>query len=100
MRRFVIIVHSLPEFHPTSRTSSITSVLPSRKSKQWPEAIDCFQSVLKLQPNSVDAHNNLGTIFFMQGDFKNAAAQFSAAQQLLPDDVRFCANLAGTYVNG
>ena len=43
-----------------------------------------FNAILKLDPNNVDAHANLGVAFFFKGDYAKAAPQLRTAVKLRP----------------
>jgi tetratricopeptide (TPR) repeat protein len=43
-----------------------------------------FAAVLKLDPDNVDAHGNLGVLLFFQGDYARAAPELRAALTLQP----------------
>jgi len=53
-----------------------------------------FQTVLRLMPNSVAAHNNLGLVFRDKGDVPRAIAEFRTAIQLEPTQAKAHFNLA------
>jgi tetratricopeptide (TPR) repeat protein len=43
-----------------------------------------FQAIIVLDPSNVDAHGNLGTVLFFQGNYADAIPQLRAALKLLP----------------
>ena len=47
-------------------------------------AVPEFKAILDLDPKNVDAHGNLGTVLFFQGDYTNAIPQLRAALKLRP----------------
>ncbi|MGD1082331.1 MAG: tetratricopeptide repeat protein [Candidatus Sulfotelmatobacter sp.] len=47
-------------------------------------AVPEFKAILDLDPKNVDAHGNLGTVVFFQGDYTNAIPQLRAALKLRP----------------
>jgi tetratricopeptide (TPR) repeat protein len=47
-------------------------------------AVPEFQAILALDPNNVDAHGNLGTVLFFQGNYADAIPQLRAALKLRP----------------
>jgi protein O-GlcNAc transferase len=49
------------------------------------QAIDYLQAVLRLQPGSAAAHNNLGNVFIIQRKLPEAVASFQEAVRLQPD---------------
>jgi tetratricopeptide (TPR) repeat protein len=52
---------------------------------QTEEAINHFQSALRIRPDYAMAHNNLGNAFFREGRTDEAISQFQAALELKPD---------------
>ena len=53
---------------------------------------------MKLNPDYAEAHNNLGTVLFMQHQFADAARHFREAVRLDPDNPRMYVNLADALV--
>src|SRR5262249_53893609 len=49
------------------------------------EAAACFLQAQQLQPNSVDAHNNLGSVRFGQQRYDEAVACYEHVLRLSPD---------------
>jgi protein O-mannosyl-transferase len=49
------------------------------------EAISQYQQAIRLTPDNVDAHYNLGMAFYQQGRTDEAIRQFQAALRLKPD---------------
>jgi Flp pilus assembly protein TadD len=47
-----------------------------------------LQAVMLLEPNNVEAHSNLGVLYFFQGDCATAAHHFEAALSLQPSLVK------------
>jgi tetratricopeptide (TPR) repeat protein len=45
-------------------------------------AVQEFKAILDLDPKNIDAHGNLGTVLFFQGDYTNAIPQLRAALKL------------------
>ena len=56
-----------------------------------------FQTVVRLDPNSFEAHNNLAVIYAEQGKEENALVELRAALHLRPDYYRGRKNLAELY---
>ena len=50
------------------------------------EAIDAYQTTLRLAPNDPDTHNNLGILYVRVGDREQARREFEAACRLDPRD--------------
>ncbi len=52
---------------------------------RMPDAIDEYQSALRIYPNYADAHNNLGAILLQSGRTDEAVAEYRAAVRLDPN---------------
>lgn len=52
--------------------------------KRYPEAALEFQNMLRIDPNSADAHANLGTVFYAQAKYLEAVASFEKSLKLRP----------------
>ena len=50
------------------------------------EAIEAFQSLLKVKPTLAEAHGRLGTLYAKRGQFELAKESLNRANQLDPDD--------------
>jgi Flp pilus assembly protein TadD len=50
-----------------------------------PEAREQLGMALRLNPNSPEAHNNLGLVLLMQGDADKSIPEFSTALRLKPE---------------
>jgi tetratricopeptide (TPR) repeat protein len=61
------------------------------------EAIPNFQKVIDLDPNSIEARNNLGVAYMFAGDFSNAEETYLEALQFKPDHLPTLKNLAFLY---
>jgi tetratricopeptide (TPR) repeat protein len=48
-------------------------------------AIGKYQKILQLQPQSSEAHSNLGLAYYMEGNFAGAADEFKIALRVKPD---------------
>lgn len=53
-------------------------------SKDYDKAIKEFEEVLKLNPNSAEAYNNIGFAYFDKGDIDNAIIQHKKALEVNP----------------
>lgn len=49
------------------------------------DATTHYKAVLDMNPNNLDAYNNLGLVFYEKRMYKNALAQFQAALHINPD---------------
>ncbi len=49
------------------------------------DAIAHFQEAIEIQPDDAEAHNNLGSAFFLEGRVDEAVAQFQKALETQPD---------------
>jgi tetratricopeptide (TPR) repeat protein len=54
--------------------------------REYPLAIDEFESAIKLNPNCGDAHAMLGVIYTRQGKYNEAVQELNTAIQLNPND--------------
>ena len=50
-----------------------------------PEAVACFDQALRLMPNHVESHNNLGNVLQNLGKLDEALASYERALHLQPD---------------
>jgi len=53
--------------------------------EDWPEAERCYQKMIELYPNWVDAQNRLGLISMAQGRFDQAEERFETYRFIAPD---------------
>ena len=63
----------------------------------YPGAAAAYREFLKLRPNEVGAHSNLGVVLTQLGRYEEAISEYEAAQKLLPNDPRIALNLALAY---
>ena len=63
-----------------------------------PEAIDEFQTALRIKPDYADAHYNLGNAMVKQGSLTKGIYHFSEALDRQPGNVKTLNNLAATLV--
>jgi predicted O-linked N-acetylglucosamine transferase (SPINDLY family) len=61
--------------------------------RHWDKAIDAYESALKLQPDFLDACNNLGICRQLRGQLAQAAAAYRQALSLEPRNAGVMANL-------
>src|SRR5262245_27698852 len=60
-------------------------------------AAEAYRSFLKLKPDEVAAHSNLGVVLGKLGHYDEAITSYEAAQKLAPTDSRIALNLALAY---
>lgn len=60
-------------------------------------AIPLFLKVIEIEPNSVEAHNNLGLAYMFSKDFSRAESTYLEALQFKPDHFQTLKNLAFLY---
>lgn len=76
----------------------LTSLGDCRIHLQKPEeAIANFQKVIELDPDSIEARNNLAVAYMFAGDFSNAEETYLDALQYKPDHLSTLKNLAFLY---
>ena len=68
--------------------------------KRYPEAVACFERVLKVSPSDPVVRNDLGEAYRRMGNIGEAERCFLSALKLKPDYAGVCYNLALTYVAG
>jgi superkiller protein 3 len=62
-----------------------------------PEAQKVYEKAIALDPRFVDARRNLGSVYAMQGRFKDAIAQFQEALKYAPDQAILYFFLGSAY---
>ncbi len=60
--------------------------LAQAKAGRADEAVASFKEALRMDPSSPEAHANLGNVFMMKRQYRDATAEFEAALRLRPDD--------------
>lgn len=73
------------------------SALQLQQSGQFAAAAGQYRALLKLTPQDVATHVNLGVVLVQLGKFDEAIVQYEAANRLLPGDPRIALNLALAY---
>ncbi len=63
----------------------------------YASAAQAYRDFLKLRPNEVGAHSNLGVVLTKLGRYEEAITEYEAADKLLPGDPRIVVNLALAY---
>ncbi len=63
------------------------------------EEYDCYVRALRLNPNYVDAHNNLGVVLYQQGRREAGVAHFFEAVRLQPGSAPAHNNLGGVLMD-
>jgi len=72
--------------------------LSLQKKGKMEEAIEQYQTALKLNPDHVDAHINLGLAIFSKGEIDEAMKQYQTALKLNPDRVDAHINLGVAFL--
>jgi tetratricopeptide (TPR) repeat protein len=67
--------------------------------KNQVEELNCYLTALRLNPNYVDAHNNLGVVLYQQGKTEEAIFHFREALRLHPGSASAHNNLGGVLMN-
>lgn len=63
----------------------------------YPAAADAYRAFLKVKPDEVGAHSNLGVVLAKLGRYDDAIAEYEIAEKLAPGDARIGVNLALAY---
>ena len=79
-----------PDWLPAKLNSGMALYNSAAEEKDpvLPRAIAIFERVLKLEPDNLYAHFNLGIIFKYQAKYKEAEAHFRRVTELDPEDDR------------
>ena len=64
------------------------------QSLHWYGTQPLFEHTLTVNPRSTIAHNNLGALHYMRGDYARAATHYQASLEVLPNDAPVHDNLA------
>ena len=62
------------------------------------EAEKQYQKAIQTNPNYVEAHNNLGNIYFRKERFEEALAEYKKTVEIKPDYAQGYFNLGSTYL--
>jgi tetratricopeptide (TPR) repeat protein len=58
-------------------------------------AVECYEALIEAQPDNLDAHNNLASLYYFHlQDIDKAAIQFQALHQAEPENPIHTVNLA------
>lgn len=68
-----------------------------QQSGDYAAAADAYREFLKLRPEEVGAHSNLGVVLTRLGRFDEAIHEYELAEKLRPGDSRISVNLALAY---
>jgi tetratricopeptide (TPR) repeat protein len=68
-----------------------------QQARDYPAAAEAYRALLKMQPNDIATHVNLGVVLVNLGRFDEAIAEYEAADKLLPNDPRIALNIALAY---
>jgi Flp pilus assembly protein TadD/peroxiredoxin len=60
-------------------------------------AAEAYRSFLKLRPDEIAAHSNLGVVLGKLGRYDEAITEYESARKLAPNDSRIAVNLALAY---
>ncbi len=84
---------------PQAKTfeSVIEHAVQLQQAGDYTGAASAYRNALKLQPDDVATHVNLGVVLVKLGRFDEGITQYEAADKLLPGDKRIALNLALAY---
>ncbi|MDQ2840333.1 MAG: tetratricopeptide repeat protein [Acidobacteriota bacterium] len=68
-----------------------------QQSHSYAEAAEVYRALLKLLPDDVATHVNLGVVLVNLGRYSEAITEYDAAEKLLPGDPRIGLNIALAY---
>jgi tetratricopeptide (TPR) repeat protein len=77
--------------------STIEHAVQLQQSGDYAGAASAYQAALKLKPDDVATHVNLGVVLVKLRRFDEGIAEYEAADKLLPGDKRIALNLALAY---
>ncbi len=109
----ILGIHPERNLSPTKQAENITSqvvtvesgsadnylerALAHRAAAKWPEAIQCCEAALKLNPKLVEAYKILGDAYQRLGKFSIAIGYYGQAIAFKPDFAEAYANLGSLY---
>ena len=59
----------------------------------WAEAVACFREALRMDHSNAAAHGNLGNVYMLEGQYRDAIGEYETALRLKPNDQQVKANL-------
>ena len=68
-----------------------------QQSGNYTDAAEAYRALLKILPNDVTTHVNLGVVLVNLGQYDEAISEYQTADKLLPDDPRIALNMALAY---
>ena len=69
------------------------------RNRDWNNDIVLYTKVLAVYPDASHIHNNLGTVYWMNGSVKEAEREFLAAEKLVPENAIYVNNLGLVYAH-
>ncbi len=75
----------------------IAIIISTFRIKDYAKADSFWKKAVKFSPSSAFAHNNLGVIYYLQGDLEKAFNEYLQAQTINPEE-RFTNNNIGLYL--
>lgn len=83
---FMIFMVTMVTHAAEDATQIFTQGMASLKSDQLDEAITAFKSVIKIEPNFVDAYYHLGLSYYRKAKFDQAITSLKQTLEFLPQD--------------
>ena len=75
-------------------TAVVQQAYAMQQSGDYKGAAEAYRRFLKVRPDEVGAHSNLGVVLTKLGRYDEAIEEYQAAEKLLPGDPRIAVNLA------
>ncbi|MFH0935279.1 MAG: tetratricopeptide repeat protein [Candidatus Omnitrophota bacterium] len=69
------------------------------RNRDWRTHSSLWKATGKISPQSPKAHNNMGDVYSLEGDWNKATAEFQRAIELKPDYAEAYHNLGNSYLN-
>lgn len=94
---FCVVFAVLPTFGQAPEEDPMAIVQRAYQMQQsgdYSGAAEAYRAFLKLRPDEVGAHSNLGVVLTKLGRYDEAIQEYEAAEKLLPNDPRIEVNLA------